>query len=170
LINEARVILSVLAKDLAQRTTNHADPSEYLRMTTPRRVSSFAMAVVLLLATAALAAEREHEFSYKPEGNPQRVSVAGEFNNWSSDANPMIRGGDGVWRTKVSLADGIYHYKFVVNGDQWKNDPAADKSLDRRLTATAALTAARSSGPDARKLPAAATESYRSARRRLRRT
>ena len=60
-------------------------------MTTPRRVSSFAIAVVLLLPAAVYAAEREHEFTYKPDGNPQRVSVAGEFNNWSSDANPMIR-------------------------------------------------------------------------------
>src|SRR4029078_3956576 len=99
-------------------------------MTTLRRVSSFAIAVVLLLPAALYASEREHEFTYKPDGNAQRVSVAGEFNNWSADAHPMTRGAAGVWRAKIPLADGIYHYKFVVNGDQWKNDPNADKSLD----------------------------------------
>src|SRR2546421_1309870 len=118
------------------------------------RLGKFAISLILLLVIAAHvgAAEREHEFIYKPEGNPQRVSVAGEFNNWSMDANPMTRGNDGAWRTKIKLADGIYHYKFVVDGNQWKNDLAADRSLEVD-DSHGGVNSGVVVGPDARKLP-----------------
>jgi 1,4-alpha-glucan branching enzyme len=61
---------------------------------------------------------------------PQKVSVAGSFNNWSADANQMRRGGDGVWRAAVPLAEGVHHYKFVVDGSNWVTDPKADASLN----------------------------------------
>jgi glycosidase len=115
-------------------------------------VKTLAFALILSLSIRANAAERQHEFAYKPDGDAHGVSVAGEFNNWSNDANPMTRGPDGVWRTKLTLADGIYHYKFVVNGDQWKNDPAADKSLDVD-DSHGGVNSGVIVGPDARKLP-----------------
>jgi len=54
------------------------------------------------------------------------VSVAGEFNAWNKDANPMHADADGVtWRTTLRLDPGSYQYKFVVDGDKWTVDPQA---------------------------------------------
>src|SRR5262245_43594674 len=94
------------------------------------RNCSVAALILSSFALTALAQEYNHEFVYQPEGTPSRVSVAGDFNNWSSDATPMKKGDDGAWRTTVRLGEGVQYYKFVVDGDQWKNDPKSDKSLD----------------------------------------
>jgi cyclomaltodextrinase len=86
--------------------------------------------VVFLALASARAQEVQHEFKYKPDDAPRTVHVAGDFNNWSSDASPMVKGGDGVWVTSIKLTEGTHLYKFVVNGDQWRNDPTADKALE----------------------------------------
>jgi 1,4-alpha-glucan branching enzyme len=52
----------------------------------------------------------------------KEVFLAGEFNDWSPTAQPMEKGGDGVWRTTLDLAPGTYQYKFVVDGT-WMEDP-----------------------------------------------
>ncbi len=53
------------------------------------------------------------------------MSVAGTFNNWNRDANPMARQPDGrTWGLTLRLEPGAYQYKFVLNGSQWINDPA----------------------------------------------
>ena len=51
------------------------------------------------------------------------VSVAGSFNNWDSNANPMAKGDDGDWTAVLPLEPGTYEYKFVVNGGDWIADP-----------------------------------------------
>jgi hypothetical protein len=51
----------------------------------------------------------------------QTVFLAGNFNNWSTTANPMTRQGD-VWSLVLPLEPGKYEYKFVVDG-QWVADP-----------------------------------------------
>ena len=51
------------------------------------------------------------------------VTVAGDFNNWDLKANPLKKGKRGVWKVMVRLQPGTYQYKFVVDGDQWKEDP-----------------------------------------------
>lgn len=51
------------------------------------------------------------------------VSLAGDFNNWNMNAEPLTKGDDGVWRVVVELAPGDYEYKFVVNGSEWVADP-----------------------------------------------
>jgi cyclomaltodextrinase / maltogenic alpha-amylase / neopullulanase len=93
---------------------------------------AYALALVLIIApfAGAQTGEFEHEFSYKPDGNPSKVAVAGDFNNWSTDVNPMTKGADGVWYAKLKLPEGVQHYKFVVDGNQWKTDPNGDKSLE----------------------------------------
>lgn len=65
------------------------------------------------------------DFSYSPpEGtNPTRVSVAGAFNGWSMDKDPMVRGDDGVFRLRKGVAPGTWTYKLVVDGE-WMADPA----------------------------------------------
>jgi hypothetical protein len=46
------------------------------------------------------------------------VYVAGNFNGWSGDGNPMTDDdGDGIWTTEISILEGSYEYKFQL--DSW---------------------------------------------------
>jgi glycosidase len=72
-----------------------------------------------------------HRFRYVPPADtppPQRVNVAGDFNNWSQMDTPMVRDGD-AYVADVHLADGVHYYKFVVDG-KWTNDPASESDLE----------------------------------------
>ena len=56
----------------------------------------------------------------------ERVSLVGDFNDWSRDLNPLRRHGD-RFTTTVQLANGQRHrYQFVIDGNRWENDWRAD--------------------------------------------
>jgi hypothetical protein len=63
-------------------------------------------------------------FTFTPGGKPKSVSLAGTFNQWKPDVNPMS-GPDssGQWRLEMTLPAGVHEYKFVVDGDKWLADP-----------------------------------------------
>jgi 1,4-alpha-glucan branching enzyme len=46
----------------------------------------------------------------------KRVSLIGDFNGWSPEANPMARQPDGAWLTQVLLHHGHHQYRFLVDG------------------------------------------------------
>jgi 1,4-alpha-glucan branching enzyme len=58
-----------------------------------------------------------------------RVSVAGDFNQWDSGANPLCSEGNGYWSAEVPGAQVGDQYKFVIfNGAQstlWRKNPYA---------------------------------------------
>jgi len=58
---------------------------------------------------------------FAPEANT--VAVAGEFNNWNEQAQMMKKTKAGWWKTSVKLPPGQYQYRFVVDGQQWVEDP-----------------------------------------------
>jgi cyclomaltodextrinase / maltogenic alpha-amylase / neopullulanase len=74
----------------------------------------------------------DHAFTYKPAdgSSPKSVNLAGTFNNWVTQNLPMTAAGDGSFTITIKLRPGTYHYKFIIDGTKWVNDPAADKSLD----------------------------------------
>ncbi len=42
--------------------------------------------------------------------------VAGSFNNWAGDANPLADAdGDGIWETTITVPVGVHEYKFSVD-------------------------------------------------------
>lgn len=51
------------------------------------------------------------------------VTVTGAFNNWDPQANPLRKGKEGVWKTNLRLQPGTYQYKFVLDGEEWREDP-----------------------------------------------
>jgi len=55
------------------------------------------------------------------------VQVAGTFNSWRPDANPLENKGSEGWTTHLMLRSGQYEYRFVVDG-VWTNDPQATQS------------------------------------------
>ena len=52
------------------------------------------------------------------------VCVAGTFNNWEPQATPLVPLGDGRWGKEITLPEGRYEYRFVVDGS-WITDPNA---------------------------------------------
>ena len=55
------------------------------------------------------------------------VHLCGEFNDWSPTATPMTRRKDGTFRVTVALEPGrSYRFRYLLDGDRWENDWAAD--------------------------------------------
>jgi 1,4-alpha-glucan branching enzyme len=53
-------------------------------------------------------------FCHAPEA--ESVAVLGDFNEWSSSANPMKRCPDGSWTAQIPLSHGHHQYYFLVDG------------------------------------------------------
>ena len=89
------------------------------------------LATVLTLASSA--GVLPHTFSFKLPGNAAKVALAGSFNGWSADKNPMT-GPDqkGEFTTRLSLKPGRYAYKFVIDG-KWTLDPANSQTEDNGM-------------------------------------
>jgi len=89
--------------------------------------------VGLILLTgwwSLVAREQKVKFVYDPQGQSvNSVSIAGSFNQWNKEANPLTRLSDGKFATEILLNEGVHYYKFVLDGSRWIEDPLADKSL-----------------------------------------
>jgi len=67
--------------------------------------------------------EQEVEFTFcAPEAH--MVEVAGTFNGWHPQSNPLEPTGTGDWTAKLVLKSGRYEYRYVVDGF-WTEDPHA---------------------------------------------
>ncbi len=65
-------------------------------------------------------------FVLAPQPNADHVHVAGDFNGWQATM-PMKRQKDGSWRATVELEPGReYQFRYLVDGNVWVNDEAAD--------------------------------------------
>ena len=53
----------------------------------------------------------------------QEVTLAGDFNNWDTKANPLKKDKNGMWKVSLSLKPGRYKYRFFVDSN-WENDPS----------------------------------------------
>ncbi len=65
---------------------------------------------------------------YAPKA--RRVAIVGDFNNWSTAADPMYdRGEKGAWSITLPLQPGRYEYKFLIDGEKWIPDPGNPKRI-----------------------------------------
>ena len=59
----------------------------------------------------------------------ERVSVAGDFNDWDPSATPLRRVGEGgVWSAVLRVAPGRHLYAFVVDDSTWVTDVTAPRA------------------------------------------
>jgi len=66
-------------------------------------------------------------FKVAPEANAETVSLCGEFNDWNRDAHTLKRRKDGGFSSTISLeSDGSYRFRYLLDGERWENDDAAD--------------------------------------------
>ncbi len=64
-------------------------------------------------------------FRFRPEMEARRVALVGTFNNWERETTPMAGpNADGEWTVEVSLPTGVHQYKFLIDEDTWRADPA----------------------------------------------
>ena len=56
------------------------------------------------------------------------VYLAGSFNDWDPQAEPLEKDEGGLWTTSLALDPGEYEYLFVVDGEWWE-DPACEESV-----------------------------------------
>jgi len=58
--------------------------------------------------------------------NAETVAVLGDFNNWQEGVI-LTKQKDGSFKTAVELEKGrSYEYRFLINGEKWENDWAAE--------------------------------------------
>ncbi len=81
-------------------------------------------------ATGTAPAVTANGVVFKYTGGGNTVNLAGEFNSWSTSADPMQKQADGSFTLTKSLPAGKYQYKFVVDGGTWKEDPNAKEFVD----------------------------------------
>jgi 1,4-alpha-glucan branching enzyme len=66
-------------------------------------------------------------FELPAEVEAHQAALAGEFNDWNTAAHPMKKRKDGRFSVTVSLKPGSdYRFKYLVDGNRWENDWAAD--------------------------------------------
>lgn len=52
----------------------------------------------------------------------RRVCLVGDFTHWEEHPIAMKKNRLGLWKAKVPLQSGTYHYRFLVDGE-WTDDP-----------------------------------------------
>jgi hypothetical protein len=71
----------------------------------------------------------------------ESVALVGDFNDWSPTGTRLIRqAGDGVWWVNLTLPPGRYRYAFIVDGQNWRNDPNAPAAEDEFGRANSVIT------------------------------
>lgn len=66
-------------------------------------------------------------FELPPESAGEQVSLCGEFNEWSPERTPMTKRKGGRFSVTLTLPGGrSYRFRYLVDGQRWENDPAAD--------------------------------------------
>ncbi len=67
----------------------------------------------------------------------KEITVAGDFNSWSSKETPLKKGKDGSFSVKIPLEAGKeYQFRYLIDGARWENDWAADKYIPAPFSST----------------------------------
>lgn len=74
---------------------------------------------------AAMAAERTPVQFVLHAEDARTVSLVGDFNDWDETATTMEKTPGGMWSVIVHLSPGPVTYSFVIDGVEWRADPAA---------------------------------------------
>jgi hypothetical protein len=61
--------------------------------------------------------------------NASQVNLVGDFNGWDTAATPLRPvGAAGVWSVEVPLTPGRHEYAFLIDGREWRPDPATPRA------------------------------------------
>jgi hypothetical protein len=63
-----------------------------------------------------------------------QVTLVGDFNGWDTMVTPLRPvGTGGAWFVEVPLTRGHHEYAFVVDGREWRPDPAAPRAASENF-------------------------------------
>jgi hypothetical protein len=66
-------------------------------------------------------------FVLDPRVGATRASVCGEWDGWATETHPMERAAEGGFQLTVELPAGrAYRFRYLLDGERWENDWAAD--------------------------------------------
>ena len=66
-------------------------------------------------------------FTLEPAVGAARAAVCGDWNNWSPDRHVMRREPTGGFSLTIDLDAGrVYRFRYLLDGERWENDWAAD--------------------------------------------
>ena len=67
-------------------------------------------------------------FYTAPALEAEKVSLVGEFNEWSETATPMKPLKDGRFKATIELPPaGCFEFRYLINDIEWHNDWEADQ-------------------------------------------
>ncbi len=65
-------------------------------------------------------------FSIPGEWAENEVAIAGDFNDWNTETDKLVRK-NGRWETLIRVKpNSTYRFKYILDGEHWENDDAAD--------------------------------------------
>ena len=64
----------------------------------------------------------KREFALRAPGATS-VCLVGDFTHWLEQPILMKKSRGDVWKARVKLPAGTYHYRYLVDGE-WRDDPA----------------------------------------------
>ena len=73
----------------------------------------------------------ERTFNIPSSKNTRQISIAGSFNGWNKDANPLEKS-ENTFQGTVELTPGTYQYKIVIDG-KWICDPTNPDSVSNGM-------------------------------------
>jgi 1,4-alpha-glucan branching enzyme len=66
-------------------------------------------------------------FALPDDHVPGRVSVVGDFNDWTPGVHTLVRRANGTRSVAVTLAPGsAYRFRYLAEGGRWFDDPDVD--------------------------------------------
>jgi chromosome partitioning protein len=85
----------------------------------------------LLEAEGRLEQREEREIVFRLEApESAMVKIAGDFNKWAPESLDFTESqGRSLWHKTISLRQGSYEYKYLVDG-RWTPDPLNDKTIE----------------------------------------
>ena len=68
--------------------------------------------------------------SAEAANSAETITLACDFNSWSSTETPLKKDKDGSFSVKLTLdANKEYQFRYLVDGHRWENDWNADKYI-----------------------------------------
>ena len=59
-----------------------------------------------------------------------RMHLVGDFDEWDRESLPFHHNGRDLWQVEVELEQGgEYHFRYLIDGDDWRSDLHADRHV-----------------------------------------
>ncbi|HAD12065.1 MAG TPA: hypothetical protein DCF33_06455 [Saprospirales bacterium] len=110
----------------ASKVAKTAAPKVAAKATTPAAKTTAPKAAVKTVTPVAKSTKVTFVLPKEAVENAETVAVFGDFNNWQNGV-VLTKQKDGSFKTAVELEKGrSYEYRFLINGEKWENDWAAE--------------------------------------------